>query len=665
MAKKDNILLFQVNDLIKFDKLDTAQIKNATQFVIENSKKQIDKISQIEVGKRNFTNTMAAYDDLYSSLNSVTSIIYLMAYTHPDSAIRSKSQECIEILSKFDNELNLNEDLYRATSEYSKTEEAKKLIGFKKKFLDERMKFYALNGFNLPKEKRDELKIIFDSTSSIGLEFSANIAAVKDYIEVTEEEIKGLPDDYRNDHKLDNGKYKIDLSYPSFVPFMQLSENDEARRKLSFLYLNRATDKNLPLLQKLLTEREKAAKILGFKTAAEYMVAENMAKTPDKIWDFENSLLVKVKPKAEADYKELLELKQKTKKNAKDTIINSWEYQYLLNKQLKEKYSVDQQKVKEYFEVNNVIKGILLICSKLYNVEFKEVPNAPAWHSDVKLFEMTSNGNLLARIYLDLYPRDDKYGHYACFGMIHGKQKDSAYQVPTAALVCNFPKATKDMPGLLSHDNVTTFFHEFGHMMHFVFSRSELATQSGITNTHEFVEVPSQFFENWAWNYESLKLFAKHYKTGKVLPVELHKKMWDARNLCSGIDANRQIFYGMLDMTYHDKYIPEGTTTTTEALKELQNKVSIFKYVEGTHMQASFDHLVGYGAGYYGYMWSKVYAEDLFSVFEKEGILNTKTGNRFRDEIISKGSTMDEMEMMKIFLKRDPNQDAFLKSMGL
>ncbi len=665
IPEKTNPLLFSTNELLSFDRLSTDAVIEATNKIIEQTRLEIEKISKIPDNQRNFENTMVAFDDMYHQFSSVTSIIYLMAYTHPDSAIREQCLKSVDQLSRFDNEVTLNEDLYNAIKAYSNTSEAKKLTGYKKKFLDDRLKFYALNGFNLPKEKRNELKAILDSITTLSLEFSSNIAAVSDYLELDENEMDGLPEDYKNERRLPNGKYKIDLSYPTIVPFFQLANNEQARKKLHFLYQNRAADKNIELLEKLIAERIKAARLLGFNTPAEYFIADNMAKTPDKVWEFENSLLIKIKPKVEKDFQELIEIKRAHKNDPTINEIYEWEYRYYYNKLLKEKYSVDNQKIKEYFEVNNVINGILEICNKLYGVEFKEIKNAPVWHPDVKLYEMISEGQTVARIYLDLYPRENKYKHYACFGMINGKKTNQGYQLPTASLVCNFPQPTAQMPGLLTHDDVVTFFHEFGHMMHFVLSRSELSMQAGISNTHEFVEVPSQFFENWAWNYESLKLFAKHYQTGEVLPYKLYEKMLDARNVCSGIDANRQIFYGMLDMTYHDKYNPADGISSTDVLANLQNTVGVFKYTPNTHMQASFDHLVGYAAGYYGYMWSKVYAEDLFSVFEKEGVLNKQTGERFKKEILSKGSTEDELTIIKRFLKREPNQDAFLKSLGL
>jgi thimet oligopeptidase len=251
------------------------------------------------------------------------------------------------------------------------------------------------------------------------------------------------------------------------------------------------------------------------------------------------------------------------------------------------------------------------------------------------------------------------------FGMIPGKKVKNDYQIPTASLVCNFPKATDELPALLPHSDVETFFHEFGHLMHDLLTRAELASQAGTNVARDFVEMPSQIFENWAWDYESLKLFAKHYKTGDVLPKELHQKMLAAKNVGSGLHVLQQIFYGTLDMTYHDKYDPNGNVSTTELVEKLQNEITLYKFQEDTHFEAGFGHLNGYAAGYYSYLWALVFAEDMFSVFEENGILNQEMGLKLRKIVLERGSTIDEMEIVKEFLGREPNDQAFLKSIGL
>jgi thimet oligopeptidase len=316
--------------------------------------------------------------------------------------------------------------------------------------------------------------------------------------------------------------------------------------------------------------------------------------------------------------------------------------------------------------MNNVLNGLFSITQHLFNLQFVEVKNPSVWHPDVRMFEVMKDGKMISRFYLDLYPRQNKYGHAACFGIISGKMTDKGYQYPTASLVCNFPKPTKDKPSLMPHSDVETFFHEFGHVLHNMVTTSDLYYFAGTNVAQDFVEAPSQIFENWAWEYDALKLFAKHYKTGEVLPEALYQKMKASKNAGSGLTTLQQIFYGTLDMTLHDKFKPEGTTTTTtDVLKDLQNKITFYPYLQGSHMQYSFGHLNGYGAGYYGYLWSKVYAQDMFSIFKKNGIMDQKTGIRYRDIILARGASEDPMNLVKDFLGREPNQDAYLKDLGL
>jgi thimet oligopeptidase len=595
----------------------------------------------------------------------VNEVISLLAYVHPDDEIRNECLAKISEFGKFFNEISLNEELYQSVKEYSLTGEAMKLEGARKKFLKETVEEFERNGFALPKEKRDELKILKDKLSDLGIQFDSNISSFEDYLIVTEDEIDGLPDDYKKTHRQDNGSYKIGMEYPSYVPFMKYSKSDKAREQLAKKFKNIASDKNLEILKQILLEREKVAKLLGYKTYAEYRTEDRMAKNPKNVWDFESRLKEKVREKAKRDYNELVEIKRAYKNDKRIDSIDSWEAAFYNNILLKEKYQVDNQKLKEYFEVGNVIDGLFKIAQHLYGVKFVETEKPSVWHEDVKLFEVKENDRTIARFYLDLYPRKNKYNHAAMFGMIPGKKVDSEYQIPTASLVCNFPKATSELPALLPHNDVETFFHEFGHLMHDLLTGAELASQAGTNVARDFVEMPSQIFENWAWDYESLKLFAKHYETGDILPKELHQKMLAAKNVGSGLHVLQQIFYGTLDMTYHDKYDPNGNVSTTELVKKLQNEITLYKFQEDTHFEAGFGHLNGYAAGYYSYLWALVFAEDMFSVFEKNGILNQEMGLKLRKIVLERGSTIDEMEIVKEFLGREPNDEAFLKSIGL
>jgi thimet oligopeptidase len=446
---------------------------------------------------------------------------------------------------------------------------------------------------------------------------------------------------------------------------MKYAESEPMRKALYLKYNNRASDKNLTTLQQLLVERQKKAKLLNYPTYAAYLTEERMVKSPGNVWNFENNLVAKVKEKTKQDLDELIATKRAYLKDPSVNNINAWESSFYNNLLMKQKYDVDQEKVKEYLALDNVISGLFQVTQSLFGIKYVEVPNAAVWHKDARMFDVMQGDKLIGRFYLDLYPRENKYTHAACFPIRKGKLYAQGYQLPTAALLCNFNQPTEGKPALLTHAQAETFFHEFGHVLHNMLTKAELADQSGTSVKRDFVEAPSQIFENWVWNYDALKLFAKHYQTGEVLPKAMFDKMSAARNVGSGIAASAQVNYGILDFTLHDKYDPNGTVSTTDIVKDLQNKIMPYPYVEGTNMHAAFGHLTGYGASYYSYMWSKVYAEDMFSVFEKNGILDAKTGMRYRNMVLANGGSKDEYEMVKEFLGREPNQQAFFKSLGL
>ncbi len=660
-----NPLFIEFNETILFSDLSVDYINEATENSISAARESLEMLYNIPKDKRTFDNTMLELDNIFNSTSNVYGCVYLMGSVHPDDDIRNQALESRSQFAKFFNEIQLNENLYRSVKDYSESVEAKKLTGYKAKFVKETVEDFERNGFALSEENREVLKVINDKISDLSLLFQKNISSVDDVLIVEETDMEGLQEDHIKSHKTDDGKYKIDLSYPSYRPFMKYSESDASRKELYKMFRNRAAAENLEILNKVLMLRKQMAELLGYKTYAEYRVEDRMAKSPLIVWDFENDLIDKVKEKAVIDYDELLDIKRSALNDDSVDIIQPYEASFYNNILLKEKYDLDQNLVKEYFATDNVIDGLFEIAQHLFEVDFEEVSSPSAWQDGVRFYNVKQNGKVISHFYMDLYPRANKYSHAACFPMIAGKVTDNGYQKPVATLVCNFPPPTEDMPSLLSHSEVKTFFHEFGHVLHNVLTQTELSSHSGTSVARDFVEAPSQIFENWTWNYESLKLFARHYKTGEVLPIGLYEKMLAAKYVGSGLATLQQIYYGMLDFTLHDKYDPTSTEPTTEIVKNLQNEITLYPYLDGTHMQASFGHLMGYAAGYYGYLWSKVYAQDMFSVFELNGVMDQSTGVRYRDIILASGGSKYELEMVVEFLNRSPNQDAFLRSLGL
>jgi len=660
-----NILFPDFNAAIDFKQINPEQIKQARERAIASAERIVKEITQVKDGDHTLDNTLKRFDDLSNEVEKIHASLFLMAYVHPEAGIREESLESIKALSRLENRIKMNVDLYRAMEAYSGSAEIKDLGEAHQKFLRDTLRTFEQNGLGLPEEKREQIQKLQDEMADLGLQFESNISNHQDVLYLEEKEMEGLPEDYKKARKIGENKYKIDLTYPSYFPFMKYARSDRARKALSKKFKNIAADKNLPVLLQLLEKRKQLAQLLGYETFAAYKLENRMAKDPATVWDFEQTLREKVKNKAQNDYQKLLN-KKKQKGGANAQKVHSWESTYYTTLMLKEDYYVDDEAIKPYFELNRVLDGLFAVAGQLFGIEFKEVDNPPVWHEDVRLFEVYAQNTLTGRFYLDLFPRDNKFNHAACFTIMPGKETAQGYQKPTASLVTNFPRPSGDTPSLLPHSDVVTLFHEFGHLMHDLLTKAPLSAQSGTSTKRDFVEVPSQLFEHWAWEYDSLKLFAKHYQTGETLPETQHQKMVDAKNVGSGLFILQQIFYATLDMTFHDHYDPDNDPrTTTEIVKELQNKITLFEYMEDTHFEAAFGHLYGYAAGYYGYKWAKVYAEDMYSRFKDQGPLNPKMGKELKQKVLEKGASREENDLIRDFLQREPGYDAFLESIGV
>ena len=663
---ENNPLIIPFNNNFDFKNIKPGHITEGTDYVISKADFIKNEIVQIASTERTYENTLVRIDDIYSVIESVWSPGYLMGSVHTSEEIRNEGLEASKKIENYITELSLNEDLYNAVVAYVTTAEAKSLKGFRKKFLDDLFLDYKRIGFNLSKDKREKVKAVLDVLTDLGLEFDKNIRSAQDTLFLDPKDLAGLPDNYKKERLQNNGKYAIDMTYPSYVPFMDQAESDEAREALRFKFNNRARAENIGVLNDILRNRMKLVKLLGYNSYAEYRTEDRMARNPKNVWDFENDLKQQLREKAENDVAEMLTIKSvRLGKNTKT--IHPWEAGFYENQVKLKKYNLDREEVRQYFEFNNVTEGLFTIYQQLFNVRFEKVQNPSVWHEDVQMFSIydKTTSALIGNFYLDMFPRANKYGHAAAFSVVMGKMTENGYQKPATALVCNFPKPTDFQPSLLTHENVETYFHEFGHLVHGVLTTSQLISYAGTSVARDFVEAPSQMLENWVWQKESLSLFAKHYETGEVIPEELLDRMIAAKNINSGTKALQQIFYGIYDFTLNDGFDPDGNKSTTDLIKELKNEITFYPYQEGTHQQASFGHLNGYGAAYYGYKWSEVYAQDMFSVFETNGILNPDIGLKYRKIILEKGGTVDPFELVKEFLGREPNSEAFLRSMGI
>ncbi|CAN5912914.1 M3 family metallopeptidase [soil metagenome] len=682
-----NPLMPEPGELFDFAKVNVEVIKTAATYTENKVTMLLAQINAAE-GNRTFSNTMMPLDETYNTLQKLSSVYQLISNTSTDKEIRDVAGEMLAKFSTLTDQLLQNESLYAAVKNYSISAEAKTLIGERSFFVKQMMKQFALNGMSLTTEKRDTLKKYNSTLNDLGIAFNKNISEDKSKVVFAKNELEGLQEDFINSFRLPapDLNYSFDLSTPTYITFMSDCKNAKSRRKLYMAKMNVGGKANEKLLVEILNTRSKKAKLLGFKTYSQYATSDIMSQNTENVWKFEKGLSADLREKAIQDHAALQSLKSaelastvqqgphkslalqaEYAMNAKQPLY-PYDVMYYSNRLLKENYNVDNEKVKEYFEMKNVISGIFTVYQKLYNLRFIEDLNASTWHKEVKAYTVFDNATneRIGYFYLDLYPRADKYNHFACFGLTGSKKfENGKKQLKAAALVCNFPPPAADKPSLLPHSQVSTFFHEFGHLIHVLLSETELAYFAGTNVATDFVEAPSQIMENWIWEKDVLSLFATHYKTGQIIPDTLLNNMIKARNLNSGLNMLQQVYYGTLDFTLNDGMKIDSAGDIYAKAKELQNSITLYPFVEGTHFAGTFGHLTGYGSKYYGYLWSLVYASDMYSEFDKKGPLNPEVGKRYREKVLAKGGSDDALNLVRNFLGREPNNQAFLKQIGL
>ncbi|SMO69535.1 M3 family metallopeptidase [Solitalea koreensis] len=659
-----NPLLVHSNAPIQFDNVNANVIQNAVSSVIAASDARVKAIIAVPKNGQTVSNTLMAADELQYNISDLSIKLGLISSTYADDKTRNAANDQNEVLSLYATNLYLNEGLYKALKQYAGSADAKQLHPNQEKFLRETILTFEKNGMKLDAKGRKELEAINKKLIDLGTQFDKNIAESKDSIEFSADDLKGIPANTIAPWKRANGKYMVYVNGPNYTALVYNSPNEATRRSMYQHYNNRAYPQNIKVLDSLFYYRNVLALKLGFKSFAEYALVDKMAATPANVWKFENDLVAKLTPHVTEQLNELKQLKKQLNPELSDT-FNYWDLLYYQKQLLDTKYQLNTDEVKQYFEMNNTIKGMFSVYEKLFNIGIKEVTNVPKWYSKVKTYEMFKDGKKIGSFYLDLYPRPNKYTHFACFPINQYRIADGKEVLPVSALICNFPEGNANEPSLLNHSDVITMFHEFGHLVHSMLGRSDIAAQGPFNVKGDFTEAPSQFLENWCWEYESLKMLARNYKTGAQLPESLFNKMKKAQNVSSAIFSIRQVYLGTLDLTYEDKYENNKDQSIVQVDKNLFTSMMQMPYPEGSHFICSFGHLNGYAANYYGYLWSKVFAQDMFSVFQKNGVMDTKTGVKYRKEILEKASTIEEMDMLRNFLGREPNSEAFLKSLGI
>jgi thimet oligopeptidase len=611
---------------------------------LASAQQTLDRLLAVK-GKRTIENTLKLYDEILTYLDAASAQASLMEQVHPDALLRTAAEKITQDVSGFATELSLNRTVYDALASL----DAGKADPITRYFLERTLRDFRLAGVDKDDATRKKIRVLRDELVTIGQEFSRNIREDKRSIVARDaSELDGLPADFVARHKPNtDGTITLTIDYPDAIPVFSYAKSEDLRKRMYMEYNNRAHPANMAVLDRLIAKRHELASILGFKNWADYVTADKMVGTGKKASEFVEKIAIASKEKASRDYQTLL--KWKKIDFAETDRVNAWESSYWTEIVRKSEYSFDAQSVRPYFGYDRVKQGVFDVTSRLFDVEFKKNDDAPVWHPSVECYEMFENGTLVGRFYLDMHPRENKFNHAAEFTVQSGIER---VQIPEAALICNFPGGIAGDPGLMEHSDVMTFFHEFGHLLHHLFGgRQKWVGVSGIQTEWDFVEAPSQMLEEWAWDPATLATFARNYQTNEPIPAELVKKMRQASEFGKGIQVRTQMSYARLSLSCYDR---SPALVDTDALtKSVLETYCPFKFVEGTHFQCSFGHLVDYSAVYYTYMWALVIAKDLFSQFDRKDLLATGAAKRYRDTILAPGGSKPAARLVKDFLGRD------------
>lgn len=568
---------------------------------------------------------------------------------HPNEELRTAADQCQQQYIELLTDISLSRALFSKLNAI----DASSLDSLDKRFVSHMLRDFKRSGVNLDEQSRKRIRKLNEEILVLGQTFNKNIREdIRSLTVNTVEDLKGMPQDFID--KLardDQGKPILSTRYPEYFPVMQYADSDELRLAYYKLFRQRGYPANHEVLKNLISKRHELAQTLGYSNYAAYIMDDLMIGNPSNAENFITRVNELAKPQATAEYRQLLRELQKVQPEAKT--VGDWQKTYVEERLKSEKYSIDSQLVRQYFSYDNVQAGIFALTEDLFGVEIKNW-ETEVWHPSVKAYEMYEDGELVGRFYLDMHPRDGKYSHAAAFGIQDGV---SGVQPPIAALVCNFP-GKDDGSELLEHKQVETFLHEFGHLLHALFGgqNQRWLYFSGIRTERDFVEAPSQMLEEWVWDAQTLKRFAKNAQ-GETIPDELIEKMNAGRNYGKALWTRHQMFYAALSLNFYNQAPAKLDMTAT--MKSLQAEYSPYAYVEDTHFYTSFGHLYGYSAIYYTYMWSLVIASDMFGEFEKHGMRNTETAQHYRDTVLTPGGSKDAAELVKDFLGREYSFETF------
>ncbi|MEW4925098.1 M3 family metallopeptidase [Algibacter sp. 2305UL17-15] len=659
-----------------FSKIKNDHFLPAFETAIADAKSEIDNIVDNEAAPT-FENTIEALDFSGAQLDRITSIFFNLNSAETNETIQNIAQEVSPLLSEFSNDITLNEDLFKRVKAVY---DSKKDLGLsieQETLLDKKYKGFSRNGANLSEDKKKQLREIDKKLSKLKLKFGENVLAETNKFELLltdEKDLSGLPDGAIEAAKQlaeskDKTGWLFTLDYPSYIPFVTYADNRELRKKMTLAAGSKSFKgddlDNQDNVLEIVKLRHERANLLGYKTHAHFVLEERMAETPETVLKFSNDLLEKAKPAAEREFKNLENFAKDL-----DNIdrLEKWDGAYYSEKLKQKLFSLDDEKLKPYFKLEHVIDGAFIIANKLFDLNFEEIDTIDKYHEDVLTYKVTdNNGNLVSIFYADFFPRAGKRNGAWMTSYKPQYIKNGENSRPHISIVCNFTKPTKSKPSLLTFNEVTTLFHEFGHALHGMLANTTYPSLSGTSVFWDFVELPSQVMENWCYEKEALELFATHYETGEVIPMDLVEKIKESATFHEGMQTLRQLSFGLLDMGWHAGESPETINDVKAFETEMFKNTTLYPETKETCMSTAFSHIFqgGYSSGYYSYKWAEVLDADAFEYFKEEGIFNKTVADKFKDNVLSKGGTENPMTLYKRFRGQEPKPEALLRRAGL
>ncbi len=662
-------------DIAPFSTIETSHFLPAIKHAIDLAKQEVAAIVA-DTATPTFANTIEALEYSGMLLDRVTSIFFNLNSAETNETIQQIAQDASPLLAEFRNDIALNTELFQKIEAVYQQKAQLTLTAEQDTLLEKRYKSFARNGANLPDTAKETLRGIDKELSQLSLTFGENVLAETNAFEMLltdASDVDGLPEGAKEAAKaLATAKGKegwmITLDYPSYIPFMTYATNRALRKKLSLAFASKGFQNNAydnqAIVLKIAQLRYQRAQVLGYESHAHFVLEERMAESPDKVFEFLNDILAKAKPAAQKEFQQLADFAKKL-----DGIeqLEKWDGAYYTEKLKQQLFSLDDETLKPYFQLENAIQGVFDISSKLFGLRFEPTNDIDTYHAEVKTYKVTNTqGDFIAILYADFHPRAGKRNGAWMTSYKPQMKKEGTNSRPHISIVCNFTKPTPSKPSLLTFNEVTTLFHEFGHALHGMLADTTYPGLSGTNVYWDFVELPSQVLENWCYEPEALALFAKHYETNEIIPMEYVTRIKESAAFMEGMATLRQLSFGLLDMSWHAAD-PSKITDVKAHEKTIFQNTSLYPDTPSTCMSTAFSHIFqgGYAAGYYSYKWAEVLDADAFEYFKEHGVFDTAIATKFMEHVLSKGGTENPMTLYKRFRGQAPTADALLKRAGL